>query len=126
MRERNFHENSFNRRAIGTEYENLACEYLIQHGYQILHRNFRCRQGEIDMIARDKGYLVFIEVKYRRNEREGDPAEAVDTRKQARILRTARYYMARYRIPEDTPCRFDVVAVLGGRVRLIRDAFWCG
>ena len=125
MRERNFHENSFNRRAIGAEYENLACEYLIQHGYQILHRNFRCRQGEIDMIARDKGYLVFIEVKYRRNEREGDPAEAVDARKQARILRTARYYMTRYCISEDTPCRFDVVAVLGNSVRLIRDAFWC-
>ena len=65
-------------------------------------------------------------VKYRRDEHEGDPAEAVDARKQARILRTARYYMTRYHISEDTPCRFDVVAVLGSNVRLIRDAFWCG
>ena len=114
MGERNFHlhGNSFNRRAIGTEYETLACEYLTRHGYQILCRNFR--------------YLVFIEVKYRRDEHEGDPAEAVDARKQARILRTARYYMTRYHISEDTPCRFDVVAVLGSNVRLIRDAFWCG
>lgn len=47
-------------------------------------RNFRCRQGEIDIIARDRDYLVFIEVKYRRDEHEGDPAEAVDARKQAR------------------------------------------
>ena len=69
---------------------------------------------------------VFIEVKYRRDEHEGDPAEAVDARKQARILRTARYYMTHYHISEDTPCRFDVVAVLGSNVRLIRDAFWCG
>ena len=60
------------------------------------------------------------------DEHEGDPAEAVDARKQARILRTARYYMTRYHISEDTPCRFDVVAVLGSNVRLIRDAFWCG
>lgn len=82
--------------------------------------------GEIDIIARDRDYLVFIEVKYRRDEHEGDPAEAVDARKQARILRTARYYMTRYHISEDTPCRFDVVAVLGSNVRLIRDAFWCG
>ncbi|MFQ8840975.1 MAG: YraN family protein [Clostridium fessum] len=57
---------------------------------------------------------------------KADPAEAVDARKQARILRTARYYMTRYHISEDTPCRFDVVAVLGSNVRLIRDAFWCG
>ena len=103
MGERNFHlhGNSFNRRAIGTEYETLACEYLTRHGYQILCRNFRCRQGEIDIIARDRDYLVFIEVKYRRDEHEGDPAEAVDARKQARILRTARYYMTRYHISED-------------------------
>lgn len=79
MGERNFHlhGNSFNRRAIGTEYETLAGEYLTRHGYQILCRNFHCRQGEIDIIARDRDYLVFIEVKYRRDEHEGDPAEAV-------------------------------------------------
>lgn len=73
MGERDFHlhGNSFNRRAIGTEYETLACEYLTRHGYQILCRNFRCRQGEIDIIARDRDYLVFIEVKYRRDDHEG-------------------------------------------------------
>lgn len=114
-----------NNRAIGTEYEELACEYLLRHGYKILERNFRCRQGEIDIIAKDGDYLVFIEVKYRRNGLEGDPAEAVDYRKQARILRTARFYMNYTRISEDVPCRFDVVAVLGKDVRLIKDAFWC-
>ena len=120
------HGNLRNCRAIGTEYETMACEYLIQQGYQILQRNFRCRQGEIDVIAKENEYLVFVEVKYRRSGQDGDPAEAVDARKQARILHTARYYMAFHHMPENTPCRFDVVAVLGSTIRLIRDAFWCG
>ncbi len=115
---------SLNKRVVGDEYETLACEYLTRHGYRILERNFRCRQGEIDIIARDGMYLVFLEVKYRRSGREGDPAEAVDARKQARILRTARYYMIHNHIPDDTTCRFDVVTVLGENVRLIKDAFW--
>ena len=115
-----------NRRQIGTEEEALAAEFLEGRGYRIVERNFRCRLGEIDLIARDGSVLVFIEVKYRKTGAYGDPAEAVDARKQARILRTARYYMTRYHISEDTPCRFDVVAVLGSNVRLIRDAFWCG
>ena len=106
--------------------ENIAKKYLISLGMTIICSNYRTKFGEIDIIARDRDYLVFIEVKYRRDEHEGDPAEAVDARKQARILRTARYYMTHYHISEDTPCRFDVVAVLGSNVRLIRDAFWCG
>jgi len=74
--------------------------------------------------------LVFIEVKYRSSLRSGDPAEAVDARKQQVIFRTAVLYMHRQGLPEDTPCRFDVAAFLrdeaGGeiRFRLIRDAFW--
>ena len=124
MGERNFHlhGNSFNRRAIGTEYETLACEYLIRHGYQILCRNFRCRQGEIDIIARDRDYLVFIEVKYRRDEHEGDPAEAVDYRKQKKISRVAEYYCWEKR-KLNQPCRFDVICVLGQEIRHIENAF---
>ena len=110
----------------GKRAEQKASSHLQALGYTILTCNFHSKFGEIDIIARDRDYLVFIEVKYRRDEHEGDPAEAVDARKQARILRTARYYMTRYHISEDTPCRFDVVAVLGSNVRLIRDAFWCG
>ena len=124
MGERNFHlhGNSFNRRAIGTEYETLACEYLIRHGYQILCRNFRCRQGEIDIIARDRDYLVFIEVKYRRDEHEGDPAEAVDYRKQKKISRVAEYYCWKKQ-KLNQPCLFDVICVLGQEIRHIVNAF---
>ena len=67
-----------NRRQIGTEEEALAAEFLEGRGYRIVERNFRCRLGEIDLIARDGSVLVFIEVKYRKTGAYGDPAEAVD------------------------------------------------
>ena len=83
------------------------------------------RQGEIDIIARDGRYLVFVEVKYRRDGQTGDPLEAVDRAKQRRISRTAQYYCLTHGYGETTPCRFDVAAVLGtdGEVRLVRNAF---
>lgn len=111
-------------RQRGRQYEQLAAAFLIRQGYEILEENFQSRQGEIDLIARDGRYLVFVEVKYRKSLAEGDPAEAVDRKKQARIRKTARYYMAVRGISEETPCRLDVVAILDGKIRLIRDAFW--
>lgn len=101
----------------------MAAGFLKREGYEILERNFRCRQGEIDLIAREGVYLVFVEVKYRRNGGRGAPEEAVDGRKQQRICRTAAYYMVKHQIYDTCPCRFDVVAVEGQRVRLYRDAF---
>ena len=112
-----------NRRAVGNAYEAQAAEYLTAQGYRILERNFRCRTGEIDLIARDGAYLVFVEVKYRKGVAGGDPLEAVDARKQAKISRTASYYLLRKGYGETTPCRFDVVAVRGGEIQLLRDAF---
>ena len=70
-----------NKREIGSGYEEMAAAYLIEQGYKIVARNFSGRRGEIDIIARDGEYLVFVEVKYRRDERQGSPAEAVDYRK---------------------------------------------
>lgn len=93
-------------------------------GYQILEQNFRCRQGEIDIIAEDQGCLVFVEVKYRRDDSCGHPAEAVDRRKQQKLYHTARYYLYRKGYGEDMACRFDVIAVYGdGRVIQIEQAF---
>lgn len=114
---------SINRRRIGGEKELAAAEYLAGRGYQILEHNFYSRFGEIDLVAREGGYLVFIEVKYRRNHAFGYPEEAVTPAKQRAILRTARYYMLRGRYPETTPCRFDVVAITGQEIRLIKNAF---
>lgn len=113
-----------NKRQIGTGKEELTASYLIKNGYHILERNYRCRQGEIDIIAKDGNYLVFVEVKYRKTGKWGDPAEAVDRPKQHRICRAARYYLYQHRYGEDQPCRFDVAALYGdGRISYIKGAF---
>ncbi len=115
-----------NKRAVGTEYENRAKEYLGGLGYRIVSSNYRCRAGEIDLVAVQGGYLVFIEVKYRRDGHSGDGLEAVDRRKQQRILRSARWYLMEKQIAFDCPCRFDVLSFQGDEVTLIQDAFQCG
>ncbi|MGN0158068.1 MAG: YraN family protein [Brotaphodocola sp.] len=111
------------KRTLGSRYEQLAAEYLTRHGMQILERNFRCRQGEIDLIAKDGRYLVFTEVKYRRSIEKGEPAEAVTAAKQQRIRNSAGYYLYKNRYGEDTPCRFDVVSILDSDIRWIKNAF---
>lgn len=103
--------------------EQKAAEYLKQQGYRILQRNFYSRYGEIDIIAREGRYLVFIEVKYRTNTSHGSPQEAVSRKKQRTICKVANYYRLTHGIPEDTPCRFDVVAILEDDIILLRDAF---
>ena len=75
-----------NKRQIGSVYELKASDYLTKKGYQIIERNYRCRIGEIDIIAIERDCLCFIEVKYRKNEKTGDPLEAVDKRKQQKII----------------------------------------
>lgn len=112
-----------NKRTTGSRYESLAAAFLEEKGYHILERNYRNRKGEIDLIAREKGYLVFIEVKYRSNLEKGWPEEAVDPRKQQKIRQVASVYLYSHGCPEDTPCRFDVVGILGDQFRLTRDAF---
>lgn len=112
-----------NKRAIGTAYEKQAGAYLIGQGYEIIEYNFHCRLGEIDIVARDGRYLVFAEVKYRKNDKSGNPFEAVNVNKQKRISRTASYYCLTHGYGETTPCRFDVIAVLGDRIKLIQNAY---
>ena len=91
---------------------------------KILKRNFRSRFGEIDIIASDKGTVVFVEVKYRGSLRAGDPLEAVGPAKQKRIIMAAMHYIASVRGCMDAPYRFDVVGIRGnGSVEHIRDAF---
>lgn len=116
-------KNPDNKRTLGTQYEEQAVEYLKSRGYFILERNFRCRQGEIDIIARDGRYLVFLEVKYRKNSRKGRPEEAVTPVKMRTICRVADYYRLRKGYGESTPCRFDVVAILGDEIQLYKNAF---
>lgn len=114
-----------NKRSLGTAWEEQAAEFLKREGCEILERNFRGRRGEIDLIVRDGRYLVFVEVKYRKNADSGFPEEAVDYRKQRIISRVAQEYLLKKRLSESTPCRFDVVAICGDRVRHIKNAFEC-
>jgi putative endonuclease len=112
-----------NNRKLGSEYETLAAEYLRTQHYEILERNFRCRQGEIDIIARDGEYLCFVEVKYRANGEAGRAADAVNYRKQQKIVRVAEYYLMKHGLNEWTPSRFDVVAIDGTDITLFRNAY---
>ncbi|HIZ74751.1 MAG TPA: YraN family protein, partial [Candidatus Mediterraneibacter stercoravium] len=80
-----------NRRRKGADYEKAVGYYLEQCGYEILQYNYRCRAGEIDIVAKDGPYLVFCEVKYRSGAGKGSPLEAVDGRKQSRLYRSAVY-----------------------------------
>lgn len=113
-----------NKRKIGTDYEKQAAEYLIQKKFRIVRQNFYCKSGEIDIIARDGEYLVFVEVKYRRDASYGSPLEAVNVKKQKRICRAASYFCVRYGYSMDRPFRFDVVAILGnGEITHVQNAF---
>lgn len=112
------------KRKIGSSYEQIAAAYLANKGYIMLDQNYRGRQRtEIDLIALDRDCLVFAEVKFRSGSRMGDPAEAVHLEKQQRIRSAARQYLWEHPEYRQFPCRFDVVAILGSEIRLIRDAF---
>ena len=101
----------------------MAAAYLEERGVTILERNYRCRMGELDLIAKDGEYLVFVEVKYRCDKESGHAAEAVDSKKQRVISRVAAYYLMSRRSTLDLPCRFDVVAVEDGGIRWYQNAF---
>ena len=88
-----------NQREVGTRQESRAAEYLESLGYHILVRNFRCRFGEIDLIAKQDDTYIFIEVKYRTGRTAGDPTSAVDGKKQKKISKTADYYRMLHQIP---------------------------
>lgn len=100
------------RQEIGKWGENLACKYLEENNYKIIERNFLCRQGEIDIIARDimKEEIVFIEVKTRSNFKYGNPAEAVNKQKQKHIKRTVKYYIYKNHI-KHIAIRIDAIEV---------------
>ncbi len=100
----------YERHELGREGEEYATKYLEEKGYQIIKRNFECRQGEIDIIAKDKEEYVFIEVKTRRNLHYGMPSEAVTKKKQKHIWKATNYYIYSHKL-ENKYIRFDVIEV---------------
>ncbi len=114
---------------IGKFGEKAAVEYLREHGYKILHTNYRCSLGELDIVALDKDTLVFIEVKSRSSDFFGYPQEGVTKKKQSKIIKLAQVYIKQNQ-KAGYKCRFDVVSVLLNRhnmniksIDLITDAF---
>lgn len=112
----------------GKNGEDTAVALLLQRGYSIVHRNWRHKHLEVDIVAREGDILVFVEVKTRANAAFGMPYEAVDHRKQTNLVRAANQYIAAHRYGGEI--RFDVVSVLYSaksktfNTRLIKDAFW--
>ena len=107
----------------GQKAEELCADLLQKAGLRILARNWRCRLGEIDLVAEEAGTLVFAEVRLRRDARFGGAAESVTAAKRARIVAAARLYLAGR---AQVPCRFDVLLLDGlvpARVQWIRNAF---
>jgi len=112
-----------NKRRVGACYEESATLYLMNQGVRILERNFRNRFGEIDIIGFYKGIYLFIEVKYRKDGKTGEPIEAVTPSKQRTICKVSDYYRVCHNINEDKACRFDVVAIKGECLEWYQNAF---
>ena len=112
-----------NKRSLGKEKENLAANFLMHQGVKILERNFSCNVGEVDLIGWDRGYLVFVEVKYRKNTNAGYPQESVSKYKRRKICLVSNYYKMQKHYGDNVPVRYDVVSILGERIRWDKDAF---
>jgi len=107
--------------------EDRAAQLLRAAGYDIVERNFRCKSGELDVVARDGDILVFVEVRSRANADHGSAAEMIGATKQRHVIRVAQYYLAT-RQPAFERCRFDIVGITGTGddqvdTVLLKDAF---
>ncbi len=112
-----------NKRKIGFDYEDIAAKFLESKGYKIIAKNFTSKSGEIDIIAADNDYLIFVEVKYRKNDKYGHPLESINYKKQQRIINTSKYYMLINNYDENTPVRYDVVGIFKDGIILLQDSF---
>ncbi len=111
---------------LGNAGENIAVNFLENHGYKILEKNFRIRAAEIDIIAEKDNTIIFVEVKTRSNIRKGTPAEAVNLRKQKKIIEAASVFLQDEKY-FDKACRFDVIEIISEgkffKVNHIENAF---
>ena len=114
------------KKELGKKGEDLALRYLKKNGYRIYERNYVCKMGEVDIIAKEKDTLAFIEVKTRTSTAFGPPQLAVNAAKQTQLSKVALYFLKEKGLG-DIKARFDVVAIVlgprGPEIELIRDAF---
>jgi len=109
----------------GSEAEDRAAAALEAAGYSIVVRNWRCDAGELDVVAREGSVLAFVEVRSRATDEHGHAAEMVGARKRSRVVRAAKVYLAIER-PIEPELRFDVVAITGDQIEILRDAWRLG
>lgn len=110
---------------LGKKGETQACLYLKKKGFKIIAKNYKNAIGEIDIIAKDKDYIVFVEVKTRMSRAFGDPLEVINQEKRNKIRNIATMYL-KERKQLESNCRFDVIAVLGDNcddIRHVENAF---
>lgn len=100
----------YRRHETGRVGEEVACDYVKKLGYEIIEKNYRNKMGEIDIIAKDKNEIIFIEVKTRCQKKYGSPSEAVDRRKKRHIYHVAEFYLIINKL-ENAFCRIDVIEV---------------
>lgn len=109
--------------SIGKQGEDIACSFLSQKGYEIIERNFHSQQGEIDIVAKEGKFLVFVEVKNYTFRSIGSPLAAVNRAKRQSMIHAARTYLMKNKI-QNMYCRFDVLAIYNYETyNLIKDAF---
>lgn len=113
-----------NKRQIGAEYEEAAVSFLKKQGVKIIVQNYRCKQGEIDIIGYHDNYLVFFEVKYRSSKSCGNSTEAVGYYKQKIICKVANVYRYLNRIGDHKAIRYDVIAIDGTKIKWYQNAFY--
>lgn len=121
--------NAYWRSRKGVHFENLAKQWLCRQGLEVLHSNYHCKCGEIDLVMADAATLVFVEVRYRGNQLFGGPLATVTAAKQQRLRNTARHFLMMHPQYRQAPCRFDVIGISGkGRdqygINWIRNAFY--
>lgn len=115
-------------KSLGDLGEELAAKYLIQRGYRILVRKYRCYFGEIDIVAQDKDTLVFVEVRSKSSSEFGFPSESINIMKRERLKKVAIAFQKRFNLL-DYNSRFDCVSILfddkkAMKIELFKDAFW--
>jgi putative endonuclease len=108
--------------AVGATSEDRAVAHLVRRGYRIVERNYRCKVGELDVVARDGAVLVFVEVRSRRSAEFGDALDAVSFAKRRKVSRVAQAYVVNRR-PRFASARFDVIAITGRELVHIEDAW---
>ncbi len=107
---------------LGQYGEEKAANYLVKQGMKILEKNYRCGYGEVDIIAKDRDTLVFVEVKTRKTSTYLSPFLSVNKHKQLQITKVALHYLLEKKLKE-IPCRFDVVTIVDTEIQWIKGAF---